>query len=96
MLAGIAAYRRAVARAVRMDRRRFDQIRGVDSDVTVFGGLGPYAFGVAATEHRRIALDARAELWRHIRAGEVINAEEGDESEPTEAVQTFEEMSHTE
>jgi hypothetical protein len=96
MLAGIEAYRREVALAVRADRRRFDQIRGVDSDVSVFTGLGSTAIGVASTEHRRLACEARAELWRHIRSGDVINAEEGDESEPTEAVQAFEEWSHTE
>jgi hypothetical protein len=96
-LAGISPYRRMISREVRHAISQYGlPPADHDVDVSIFEGLEPNAHFVDASEHRRLAYEARAELWRAIRRGDVINAEEGDESEPTEAVQVFEEMSHTE
>lgn len=92
MLAGIERYRREVSRIVRRERRaqRTDgtPIKAglVDVDVSAFGLDDEDATGVDSDEHRRLACDAKAELWRNIRAGEL---------HPDDQVQTFEEMSHT-
>lgn len=99
MLAGIEAYRRRMAAAVRAAKRDYGRRGRMDVDVALFDTYSATETElVDREEHRRLACQARSELWSNIRLspGEIINAEEGDESEPTEAVQVFEEMSHTE
>lgn len=90
-LAGIEQYRRQVTRLVREERRLYEQPigEGVDIDVSMFDGIygESSAYGDDRDHHRRVACEARAELWKHIRAGEL---------HPDDQVQTFEEMSHTE
>lgn len=93
MLNGIKEYRRAVADIVRRERRNYDlpiKAELVDIDV------GPYntligieeAEGVDSQEHRRLAMEARVDVWRNIRAGELENN--------PDALIAFEEFSHTE
>ncbi len=95
-LAGIREYRWEVARTVRAERRGYGQPigRDVDIDVSLFyGGVANATFAADGDDrdhHRRVACEAKAEIWQHIRAGDIDNDERG------EAVQTFEEMSHTE
>jgi hypothetical protein len=95
MLAGIVEHRAAVASVVRRERRGYDQPipDDIDIDVSLYGTLPGFgdAAGADKRDHRRLAMEARAELWKNIREGEVSNAEEDDE-----ATQTWEEMAHTE
>lgn len=101
MLAKIAIYRLhatlEVQRALRNQRprgararRRPRALRGQDVDVSLFPELASEF--VNARDHRRVACEAKAELWRHIRAGDIENGED----DGGESMQTFEEMSHTE
>lgn len=90
MLTGIVEYRELVADAVRRERReRGSNIGlGIDFDVSIFWGLQSTVEEKDSYEHRRLACEAKAELWRNIRAGEVDNDSDGP--------QVFEEWSHTE
>jgi len=95
-LSGIAEHRAAVASVVRRERRNYDQPipDDIDIDVSLFGTLPGFedAEGADKADHRRLAFEARAELWKNIREGEVSNADE----DAGESVQVYEEGSHTE
>jgi len=99
-LVGITEHRAAVARIVRRERRDYDQPipDDIDIDVSIYGTLPGFedAEGVSKDDHRRLAMEARAELWKNIREGEISNANEDEDEDEGEAVQVYEEWSHTE
>lgn len=97
-LAGIAEHRRAVAAIVRRERRDYDHRipDDIDIDVSLYGTLPGFedAEGVSKDDHRRLAMEARAELWKNIREGDISNDLE-DEADD-DVTQVYEEWSHTE
>ena len=91
MLAGIIEHRKAVARIVYRERNVYPSPDpdNLEVDVSIFDGAQATEVLTDKIDHRRLACEAKAELWKHIHTDDVDNTS-------NEAIQVYEEWSHTE